>query len=59
MEPVHQICSKTQTMIAEGLLEPPDPLDGERDGECQARECKYHYVVPAEDRERDAGGRFV
>ena len=59
MEQVHQICAKCVARIGDGLIPPPDELDGARDGECQARECRFHYVEPEVERERDASGRFT
>ena len=46
MEPVHQLCGKCVVRIEAGLLPVPDELTGERDGECQARKCRYHYKEP-------------
>lgn len=59
MEPVHQMCSKCLARIGGGLIPPPDELDGARDGECQERECRFHYVELTEDQKRDASGRYV
>jgi len=52
MEPVHQYCDKCVAKIVADLLPVPDVLDGERDGECEARECRWldaHKAKAAEN----------